>query len=70
MRGGYAKIITEKPGTCGGCKHFERRVIDGKPTGGGKCRKKPGMWQALQSMPACKKHYERKERHEQHEKPH
>lgn len=60
MRGGYAKRITEEPGKCGGCKHFKRRVIDGKLTGSGKCEKNPRMWQAFQSTPACKK-YEAKE---------
>ncbi len=61
MRGGYAKYITAEPGKCGGCKHFERRVIGGKPIGSGTCRKKPGLWMTVQSRPACKKHYEPKE---------
>ena len=61
MRGGYGRQITEKPGTCGGCKHFERSIIGGRPTGTGKCRRKPAMWPPKQSMPACKKYYEEKE---------
>ena len=39
MKGHYARITEEKPGTCGGCAYFDRGWNGGFPATSGKCKK-------------------------------
>lgn len=54
--------LTYKPGTCGGCAHFNRLTRpDGSPAARGKCAAKPYVWAVTQTQRACKAHYQPKE---------